>query len=336
MEVDQEEWSTPKTWFELTVVTSAEALEAVSALLETLGAQGVWIDEPGLYQKENPTDWDYLDLTAPAETTVRGYFLPEKVDRARAQAEDGLAELARIPLDIGPGRLYIREVAEEQWATAWKRYFKPMKIGRLVVIPSWEQYPLGPDEVPLRLDPGMAFGTGTHPTTALCLLALQSILGRAGNERGVFLPEAPFVIDVGTGSGILGIAAARLSPATVLALDIDEKALSVTRENVERNDLLGRIQMRIGTLEPGGPEADLIVANIMADVILDLAPVARGRLNRGGVFLASGIIIQRLEEVKTRLREGGWEILEVMTQEGWAALLAQADERLHLPLSGDR
>lgn len=317
-------------WLELTVVTAPEAVEAVSAFLESLGARGVWIDEPGLYQRKKPTDWDYLGTTAPTETTVRGYFLPEEARELRPKVENMLQELARLPLEIGPGRVLLREVAEEEWATAWKAYFKPLKLGRIVIIPSWEEYSLAPGEIPIRLDPGMAFGTGTHPTTALCLLALQEILGQ--DEVTAFLPIAtgpatgsdrPLVIDVGTGSGILAIAAARLAPVAVLGLDTDAGALRVAAENVDRNGLADRIELRPGTLEAAGPRAQVIVANIIADTILELAPVVKRRLCPDGIFLASGIIEEREDEVSGQLLAQGWDILDIRRQEGWLALLAR-------------
>jgi ribosomal protein L11 methyltransferase len=205
---------------------------------------------------------------------------------------------------------------EEDWSEAWKKHFVVHRPARHVVIkPSWLEYPPQPGEVVVELDPGAAFGTGLHPTTMLCLEALEDIV-RPGMR----------VYDVGTGSGILAIAAARLGAARVVAVDTDPVAVRVARENVERNGLGGRVEVAEGSATPevsGG--FDLVLANIVANTIVQLAPSLRAALRPGGALVVSGIIRGRTPEVRAALRAAGLRNIVSRRSGDWLALRAERD-----------
>ncbi|MGI5955098.1 50S ribosomal protein L11 methyltransferase, partial [Dysosmobacter sp.] len=205
---------------------------------------------------------------------------------------------------------------DEDWENNWKQYYKPMEIGqRLLVIPQWEQVDPG-QRVPLILDPGLTFGTGSHATTRLCLTALEKTV--AQDDR---------VLDLGCGSGILSIAALRLGASQALAVDIDDKCLDVAYENASLNGIgKDRYTVRVGDVLSDGSlrrelegSYDIVVANIVADVIIALAPLVPSMLRPGGTFLCSGIIDDRAEEVRAALEAAGWTVLETQSADGWFA-----------------
>ncbi len=311
-------------WKELAVTVSAPAAEAVAELFYTAGCSGVAVDDPNLLREYiEHGDWDYCDLI-PASSdlvVVKGYyaadeFLSERLCRLKA----GLEQLQ----EIFPGavvQLNTAQVHEEQWATAWKKYFKPAKVGqRIVIKPSWEEYSGTADELIIELDPGMAFGTGTHPTTALCIRALERIAA-----------PGMVVYDIGTGSGVLAIAAALLG-AEVQAVDLDPVAVKVARENVAKNRLEAKVKVYHGNLANAlSGSADLIVANIIADVIIVLADELERILRPGGVCIASGIIEERRREVEEALTAKGLSVQQVDEEGGW--VLIQAGRKAYAPVS---
>jgi ribosomal protein L11 methyltransferase len=206
-------------------------------------------------------------------------------------------------------------VSEESWANEWKKYYRTVRVSeRLTVKPVWEEYrPSSPDEQVIELDPGMAFGTGTHPTTMLCLKMIEKYV-RPGMD----------VVDVGCGSGVLSVAAAKLGAARVLALDLDPLAVEKSGENIRLNGLEDRIEARQGDLLKGVCRtSDLIVANILAEIILKLVYDLPRVLMPGGVFIASGIIAEKAEVVDRALRENGLVVLETVHQDGWVAIAAK-------------
>lgn len=313
---------TPMKWLEVSVRCGREAAEAVSGRLTEL-VGGVAIDDPLLLnQGQERGDWDYCDLEPgdPNWVTIKAY-LPAGADLEdkRLRLEDDLRQIRVLDLATIEAPRY-DWVDEEDWADAWKQYFKPVRIGRgLVVVPSWEEYELQNGDVPLYLDPGMAFGTGTHPTTALCLGWLDEIC-----------QDGSVVLDIGTGSGILAIAAAKLGAARVLALDTDPVAIQVAGENLEKNGVADRVRLVRGDLTAALNalgnwlvEPDVILANIVADVIIDLAPQIFPLLAHQGLFLCSGIICERLEQVRQGLEQAGFRISGVREEGGWVAVLAQ-------------
>jgi ribosomal protein L11 methyltransferase len=224
---------------------------------------------------------------------------------------DQLPEFGLPPLREGMTLTYAEE---EDWANAWKQYFKPMRLGkRLVIKPGWEDYTPAGGELVLELDPGMAFGTGGHPTTQLCLLALEDHI----------MPSMK-VADIGTGSGILALAAARLGASEVLATDIDLIPRKTARENVQRNALEAVVQiMELDEFDAAARECDLIVANIVANTIVALAPSVAPRLKSGGIFIASGIVEEYHDMVRDALEAVGLAYRETRREDIWVCLVTQ-------------
>lgn len=302
-------------WLEITVVTEKEAVEAVADLFFCLGSGGVIIEDPEELQRvANSGEWDAFEL--PEESLqmtrpqVKGYLpcneeLPQKI-------EELTNELTEIMFRIGqePCEILSKTVQKEDWANSWKAYFKPLKLGdRLVVRPSWEEYQAKEGELIIALDPGMAFGTGSHATTSMCCGFLEKYL-RKGQK----------VLDVGTGSGILAMASALLGASEVLALDYDPVAVKVATENVQINNLEDKITVRKNDLLQGVTEkADLIVANIIADIIIRLFPQVGDNLLAGGFFVTSGVIEERRQDVMQAAAASGFELVEEKCQNGWVA-----------------
>ena len=308
--------SRPGTWLELSVEADLEAVEAVSEILTRVAPGGTSI-EPA-FELVDEGLGARLDASRPV--IVRAYVPVRDVGSAEATvdiAERALDHLRAFDLrPIGPVRT--RLVDEEDWAEAWKRHFPVTRIGRRIVIrPSWRRHRRRPGDVVLALDPGMAFGTGLHPTTRLCLEALESIAGRA------LLADAR-VLDIGCGSGILSIAAARLGADSALGLDIDPIAIEATSANARRNRLARRVTVRMGSLPSGEPRFDLVLANLIASVLVSLAPGLAGELRPGGRLVASGIFRDREAEVTTAFRATGLEVVERWASEDWIALEAVA------------
>lgn len=282
-------------WVEVVVDASRESVEAVANLLIEAGAGGVVEVSPTARAAYLPAD-DRLEA---------------RIDRLRR----AVARLAQFGLDPGPATVTCRPVAEEDWAHAWKEYFHPIAIGqRLIVCPSWRTYEAGPGEIVIDLDPGMAFGTGTHPTTRLCARAL---------EQCVTAETA--VADVGTGSGVLAIAAALLGARRVVACDIDPVAVRVAKENVAKNGVAQRVEVVHGSwtrLIDAGVAAGVVVANITAAVIEAMIPDLPRLVAPEGRFIASGIIARREPDVRAQLEGHGWRLLRVEREGEWVALEA--------------
>ena len=254
---------------------------------------------------------------------VKTYLLPEDDDRLR-QIEIGLALLNQAytpsPSDdsLATRRLpepHLRFLSETDWAEAWKADYHVLRVGRhLVIKPTWRDHIPNPDDLTIELDPGLAFGSGLHPTTRLCLEALED-----------YLRPGATVLDLGTGSGILSIAAARLGASLVLALDSDPLAVQVAGENVTLNQVEAVVHLEKGTIEPsnsGFQPSNLIVANILAETIIELTPALATGLRENGILIASGIIADRTEIVVASLREQGFSIVEQRNDGEWVALIA--------------
>ena len=208
-------------------------------------------------------------------------------------------------------------VDDEDWKDKWKENFKPSKITkRIVVKPTWEEYIAGDGEIVLQIDPGMAFGTGTHETTSLCLRLMEKYLSD--------FPENKKVLDIGCGSGILSIAAALLGAGEVMAVEIDKDAVSVAEENVKLNGVLNNVSVVQGDLTKGIDfKADIIVANLMADLVMVLAESAANHMEDGGIFISSGILTEKKETVSEAIRNAGFEILEIEEDGEWCAIVAR-------------
>lgn len=308
-------------YIELQVLTTTEASDAVSELLYDEGAAGVLIEDPNDFNELNKDkrSWDYvgeeLVKLLGEDTKVKGYFLSAEFSEDKLKSiESRVNMLGEFGLDNGKGIVTTREVDDEDWANAWKKYYKPVKVGERVVIkPTWEDYVAGADEVIVELDPGMAFGTGTHETTIMCVKLLEK-----------YVKSHSTVFDVGCGSGILGITAAKLNAGRVVCVDIDELSCKVSRENAELNRVLDKLDIRCGNLlDVVDNKADIIIANIIADIIISFSEDAMGFLNKGGIFISSGIIRDRRDDVLKKLEATGFKVLEVLSMGEWCAIAAE-------------
>ena len=302
-------------WLELAVEVDIEAVEAVSEILGRVAPGGTSV-EPAFELVDDGLG-ARVDLTRPA--IVRGY-VPARdaasAHRAAREAETALGHLQAFGLRP-IGELRTRLVDEADWADAWKAYFPVMRVGkRLVIRPTWRRHRALPGDVVVALDPGMAFGTGLHPTTRLSLAALE----RAANRGEV---SAARLLDIGCGSGILSIAAARLGAASVLGLDIDPIAVEATFANARRNRLGRRIGARLGSLPSGEPPFDVVVANLIASVLVALARPLRDELRPGGLLLASGVFEDREAEVARSFEAQGLTVTERSVEGQWVALAAR-------------
>lgn len=310
-------------WIELTVLTTTQGADIVSAQLIEAGSAGTVIeDRNDVKLNQRPEgQWDILDesiaLRMSEDVKVTGYYpADERVADAVAGVRARLEALKGMDLGIDFGKLEILSgrVDEEDWAECWKAAFKPFKIGeRLAIRPSWTAYDPLPGDLVIELDPGMAFGTGTHETTALCASWLEELV-----KPGVK------VIDLGTGTGILAIAAALLGANDVLATDIDPVAVRVARENAKINHVEGTVRCaQADVLEGIGETADLVVANIITDVILLIAPAVFRHVNAGGNFLCSGISANRGDEIEAALGSAGFIDIHRREKGEWAAFAAK-------------
>ena len=314
-------------WMEYTVLTTTEASELVSQILMDAGSTGTMIeDRNDVAANQRPEgQWDIIDEAIAErigdDVKVTGYF--EADDRVLDRVLSIEQELARIRnldlgMDLGKLKTYTHMVAEEDWTESWKKAFRPFRLGRhMVVKPSWEGFDPEPGDHIIEIDPGMAFGTGTHETTGMCVELVEK-----------YVKPGDRCIDIGTGTGILAIAAAHMGAARVLATDLDGVAVRVAAENVSANGFSDRIDVRCGdlleALRPEDAGADVVIANIIADVIIGLAAPVKPCIKKGGVFICSGIAVNRLGDVLAALRDAGYAVLDEVTQGEWSAVAARA------------
>lgn len=297
----------PMRWLELSVTSDVEAVEAVSEILGRVAA-GTAVQPLGLIR-------DPADELSGREDPAAGYAVVAHIpDDARAGATIQSTERALWHLQafgLRPvGTLRVRRVEERDWAEAWKAHYVAQRIGRVVVVPSWASEEIGPHEVAITLDPGMAFGTGLHPTTRGCLRLLQGLT-----------PMPAAVLDVGCGSGILALAALRLGAESAVGLDTDPHAVEATRANAALNGLGDRLEARPGTLpEIASERFGLVLANLVAAVLVELAPRIAAHLADGGALLASGIIEPREAEVVAAMAAAGLDVVERLADEDWVSL----------------
>lgn len=303
-------------WIEVNVAVTHEAVEAVADMLTSIGSKGVAIEDPQLINDlRNSGTWELCDIPEQENTevvTVSAYYADdEKLEKRLAEIDE---QLALIEERIGKyrfGNTRFRKVSEQDWANEWKQYFHVTHVGKsLVIKPSWEKYAPKAGEHVIEIDPGMAFGTGTHHTTNMMMERLEKVI----------TPDST-VFDVGTGSGILAIAAAMLGAKSVKAVDIDAVAVRVAKENVADNGLSEQIEVREGDLLHGTEgKADVIIANIIADIVIMLLQDIPQKLNDDGVLLASGIIEERMPDVEAAAQAQGLYVDAVDHRGGWVVM----------------
>lgn len=319
-------------WLELSIQTASAGVETVAERLTVLGYDSFIIDDQAEFEdflEQNRQYWDYVDEDLSQKmqglSQIRLYIedgpaAPETL--RQLEAELTLLKRQRPGADLGTLEIRLQNLQEEDWENNWKQYYQPLPIGKkLIVVPQWLDPHQDPARIPVRLDPGMIFGTGAHASTQMCLVALEEAVH--GGER---------VIDLGSGSGILSIAALLLGAATATGVDIDPKAEDIARENAAFNDLHGdRFSAVTGDvigdrsamerLAQGG--YDIVLANIVADVIIPLAPVVPHFLRPNAQFICSGILDRRLDEVRSAIEAAGLEVAAVRTQEDWCQITAR-------------
>ncbi len=314
-------------WYEIKVKTTSEATEAVSNMFYEIGAEGVLIEDPNdpVYTSSKESDWDYIDIEEVKRhleyegAIVKCYFdgadvgaldIKEKTEHLKNR----LAQIESFGLDGGPLTLEIKELENTDWNSEWKKHYKPFEVGnKLVIKPSWEDYESDSSRHIIEIDPGGAFGSGTHETTSMCMEMLEENV----------TPDVD-VFDIGCGSGILGIAAAKLGAKSVVAVDLDEAAVMTTKDNAERNKVDSRFQVHHGNLmDVVKGQADVVVANIIADIIILLSKDLRQFMKPDGLFISSGIIDSKIDDVVAGLETSGFEIVEVRRRGEWAAILAR-------------
>lgn len=309
------------TWIEVRVVTKSEALEPVSGIFYGLDCKGVAIEDPNdiLEREQGPLTWDFADINVLEHkgkvAVVKAYFSEEdNINEILTYINEKMDELKELGIDTGVAKVESEKMFEEDWANNWKKYYKPTKVGeRIVVKPIWEEYIAKDDELVLELDPGMAFGTGTHETTRMCIQALDK-----------YVKADSTVFDVGCGSGILAIAAAKLGAKLAVGVDLDPVAVESAKENVGYNNL-DNIEILYGNLvEVIDGKADIVVANIIAEVICILTEDVKRVLKNNGYFITSGIIHDRVDMVTKKLEETGFEVIEINKDGEWNCIVAKA------------
>jgi len=318
-------------YLETKIYTTTEALEILTFILSETGIDAFVTEDKNdyleLFGKKNTYDWDYLDAEVIArgdiETNITIYLEETSENHKRiGELTEKIGELRAGDKTGTYGRLHIETIVscDDEWKDNWKEYFKPTKVtDRIIVKPTWETYEKhDPDELIIEIDPGMAFGTGTHPTTSMCMRLIEKYLSSPDDK----------ILDIGCGSGILSIAAALLGAREVVGIEIDPIAVEVAKENVILNKLEDRITVREGDITKGTDiKSDIIVANLMADLVIMLSKFIPAHLFEGGKYISSGILIEKQEEVRKAIEAAGFNILEIMEEGEWCAIAAEMPGR---------
>lgn len=305
-------------WTEVQIKTTSELEDVVSGILYDVGATGLAIEDPKdvIDLMESKRDWDFIDssLIDPDldGILIKAYFSEsEDLDRIIKEIKDRID--SNPELSSAEGILTINALDDNDWAESWKKYYKPIRIGENIIIkPSWETYDLAEDDIMIELDPGMAFGTGTHETTMMCTEALEK-----------YLRQDVTVYDIGCGSGILSIVAAKLGAKKVVGVDLDELCVNISNKNIVLNHVEDIVEIKNGNLlDVVEGKADVIVSNIIAEVIAGMTKDLKSYLNDGGIFITSGIIIDKIELVEKALLENEFKILDIIKKNEWACIIA--------------
>lgn len=307
-------------WNEIKIIIPVGAIEPVSSILYGMNVKGLSIEDPNdvTSRKSGPLTWDFVDMNifseGPDKAVIKAYFPDtDNILKNVETIKEKIEELKSYGLEMDPYKIEYKEVHEDDWANSWKKYYKPTKIGEHVVIkPMWEEYEKSDDEVIVEMDPGMAFGTGTHETTKMCIEAIQE-----------YMKKGDTVFDIGTGSGILGITSAKLGAKNVIAGDLDPVAVDAARLNAKLNNLTN-MEVKLGdmaTVTEG--KADVVIANIIADVIVIILNDINDILKVGGYFIGSGIINHMQDKVLDKIKEMGLELVEIKNDSDWRAIIAK-------------
>lgn len=317
-------------WIEVFVATSQMGLEPVEGVLYQCGLNGLMIHDEADFAEflENPNrEWDYVadELVEEKQEQTTGitFFLRDNLygREQLSQIKSALQSVKETEkeLDLGSLEVTMKNVAEEDWANNWKKYFKPFPVGdKIMIKPSWEELPAQTDKIILKIDPGHIFGTGTHETTQLCMELIEK-----------YVKKDDMVLDIGCGSGILSIASLLLDAKEAEAVDIDPNAIQIAYENSDRNDIdRNRYHVKAGNIledkelqaSYSGKKYDLVAANIVADVIIALTKQVPDYIKDGGVFLCSGIITERKEDVLEALKAAGFAVLDIKEKTSWVAI----------------
>ncbi|MBQ9598943.1 MAG: 50S ribosomal protein L11 methyltransferase [Clostridia bacterium] len=319
-------------WIKVTIYTTNAGIEPVSGRLLQLGITGLEIEDAKEFDdflEESKEFWDYVDedlvTKMHGETNVKVYVSDDTAGRELLLAiKSTLAELKSLDIDNVFGRLEMETdgMTEEDWANNWRKYFHTMEIGeRLLIKPEWEELEKPTDRIVFNIEPGMSFGTGSHYTTQLCLEALEKYI-KPGDK----------MLDLGCGSGILSVIALMLGASEAVAVDIDPNAVDTAYQNAARNNVdKSKYTVLAGNVvtdpdiqaEISRNKYEVVCANIVADVIIGLAPKAREYMKEGGVFITSGIIEDRIDDVKAALLDNGFEIVAVNKRKDWASIICR-------------
>ena len=310
-------------WMEIKVLTTTQAADLISELLMEAGSEGTMIeDKNDVAANQRPEgQWDIIDEAIAErigdDVKVTGYYpIDERLNDTVAHIQAELRRLRGLGLDFDLGKLEVvtKGFEDEDWSESWKKSFKPIRLGEhFVVRPGWAEYQPQPGDHVIEIDPGMAFGTGTHETTGMCTALVEK-----------YVQPGMRVIDIGTGSGILAIAAAHMGAGEVLATDLDPVAVRVAAENARANGFGEKIDCRCGNLlDVVDVSGDVVIANIIADVIVMLAKPVRERIVENGLFICSGIAVDRRDDVIAALNDADYEILDAPVKGEWAAFAAR-------------
>lgn len=311
-------------WNEIIITTTSEASDAISDMLTTVGAAGVAIEDPQdiLMEVSKSDSLDYADpeflSNLGTDVIIKAYFPQfQSLGELIPILEEKLKFVSNF-LDIGKGSISNNTIDEEDWANAWKKYYNTFAITDNVTIkPSWQDVTVEAGKIVIELDPGMAFGTGTHETTKMCAVLVEK-----------YVKAKDSVYDLGTGSGLLAIMAAKFG-AVVTAMDIDEVAVRVAKENANINNVSHVIALSKGVIEEyQGPKFNVIVANIIANVIVSIAPEVLKNIEKNGLFIASGIIKERKEDVLNTYQSLGFELVELNEMGEWVAIVFKCPDTL--------
>lgn len=314
-------------WIRFTIDTHTEAVDLLSYELDAIGVEGIEIEDKLPLSEEDKKKMFVDILPDPVDNDgtakVHFYMEPDQCDpeKVMLQVQDILQDIKQY-CNIGKGTITLSETEDKDWINNWKTFFKPFRAAENIVIkPTWEEYTKeNDDDVLIEIDPGIAFGTGSHETTKLCIQALDQ-----------YVKKGDSVLDVGCGSGILSIAALKLGASHATAIDIDEVAVKVAGENMEVNHIpttdytlyAGDLISDDALKEQAGSGHDIVVANILADVIIPLTSVIRSHIKKDGLYITSGIINTKEDEVKAALQENGFEILAIEHMKEWCCFIAK-------------